>query len=262
MSNDNPFASGAQPQGMQPQFQPAKKSNALLIVVIIAAASIPMMCVCAGLLLPAVQAAREAARRMSCSNNMKQIGLALHNYHSAYGSLPPAYTVDGQGRPLHSWRSLILPFMEQQALHGQIDFSKPWDDPVNSAVADSVVPTYGCPSTLVEPTYTTYVAVVDPAGMMTGSTAVSFGEVTDGLANTLLITETDSASAVHWMSPQDVDVQAFMNAGTRRDSGGHIGGSNNLLGDGAVMFFADSMDPGTRELLVSKDDGRPINVGL
>jgi hypothetical protein len=260
MSNDNPFSSEAPPQGMQPQFQPAKRNNALLIVVIIAAASIPLMCLCAGLLLPAVQAAREAARRMTCSNNMKQIGLALHNYHSAYGSLPPAYTVDQQGRPLHSWRSLILPFMEQQALYEQIDFSKPWDDPVNLAVADSVVPAYACPSTIVDPTYTTYVVVVDPAGMMTGATPVSFGQVADGLANTLLVTETDSANAVPWMSPEDIDLQTFMNAGTQRDSG-HIGGSNNLLGDGAVIFFSDSMDPGVRESLVLKDDGGVVDIG-
>ena len=92
-----------------------------------------MLCVCAGLLLPAVQAAREAARRMSCSNNIKQIGLAMQNYHTAYGTLPPAYTVDAQGRPLHSWRTLILPFIEQQALYGEIDLSKPWNDPVTTS---------------------------------------------------------------------------------------------------------------------------------
>ena len=259
MSSDNPFAS-QQPQGMQPQYQPAKKSSAWLIVIIIAAASIPMMCVCAGLLLPAVQAAREAARRMSCSNNMKQIGLALHNYHSTYKSLPPAYTVDDQGRPLHSWRTLILPFMEEQALHAQIDFSKPWDDPANQAAAETVVQAYSCPSTIIAPTETTYVAVVDPSGMMSGATPTTFGSVTDGLSNTLLVTETDSANAVHWMSPEDIDLQAFVDAGRRRESG-HLGGSNNIFGDGAVIFLTDSMDPETRRAVVLKDDGAAVNLG-
>ncbi len=79
---------------------------------------IPVFLVCsgilAGLLLPAVQAAREAARRVQCSNNLKQIGLALHNYNAAYKSLPPPYTVDANGQKLHSWRTLILPFIEQK----------------------------------------------------------------------------------------------------------------------------------------------------
>ena len=87
------------------------------------------------LLIPAVSSAREAARRMQCSNNLKQIALALHNYHSAYGTLPPAYTIDVDGNRLHSWRTLILPYMEQDALYQQIDFSKPWDDPANAFLA-------------------------------------------------------------------------------------------------------------------------------
>ncbi len=66
------------------------------------------------LLLPAVQAAREAARRSACSNNLRQIGVALHNYSDTYGCFPPAFTVDQQGQPMHSWRALILPYLPLQ----------------------------------------------------------------------------------------------------------------------------------------------------
>ncbi len=79
----------------------------------------------AALMIPAVSEGHKAARRMQCSNNLKQIGLAFHNYHSAYGSLPPAYTVDADGNRLHSWRTLILPFIDQSALVQQIDLNKP-----------------------------------------------------------------------------------------------------------------------------------------
>ncbi|APZ94979.1 DUF1559 domain-containing protein [Fuerstiella marisgermanici] len=71
----------------------------------------------------------EAPRRLQCKNNLKQIGLALHNYHDVYEAFPPAFTVNSDGHPLHSWRTLILPFMEQQALYDSIDLSKPWSDP-------------------------------------------------------------------------------------------------------------------------------------
>ena len=73
-------------------------------------------CGMVALLLPAVQAAREAARRAQSSNNLKQIGLAMHNYHDTYGTFPPAVVTDASGKPLYSGRVLLLPFMEQAAL--------------------------------------------------------------------------------------------------------------------------------------------------
>ncbi|HSG73025.1 MAG TPA: DUF1559 domain-containing protein, partial [Planctomycetaceae bacterium] len=84
------------------------------------------------LLMPVTRNAGPAARRWACKNNLKQIGLALHNYHDSFGTFPPAYTVDADGKPLHSWRTLILPFVEQQSLYDSIDLTKPWDDPANA----------------------------------------------------------------------------------------------------------------------------------
>src|SRR4051794_6845264 len=73
----------------------------------------------AALLLPNYRggAPRHAARRMQCSNHLKQIGLALQNYHDDYGTLPPAYIADSTGKPIHSWRVLLLPYIEQKLLY-------------------------------------------------------------------------------------------------------------------------------------------------
>ena len=90
----------------------------ILVVVLIAViGSVTVGGVLVALLLPAVQAARESARRMQCSNNLKQVALAMHNYHDTYQSFPPAYTVDADGNKLHSWRTLLLPYIEQAALY-------------------------------------------------------------------------------------------------------------------------------------------------
>ena len=108
-------------------------------------------CGCIGLLLPAFSSAREAARRMQCLNNLKQIALALHNYHDVYGVFPPAYIPDAQGKPKHSWRVLILPFLEEQGTYEKYDFDEPWDGPNNRALLTSmpratpVHPTPGTP---------------------------------------------------------------------------------------------------------------------
>ena len=110
------------------------------------------------LLLPAVQAAREAARRAQCSNNMKQLGIALHNYHDTFKTLPPGgnwhrpNTAAISGNEL-SYAVLILPFMEQSTLHDQVDFkAHNWTD--NMAVAIIRVDGLQCPSgTIMESTY-------------------------------------------------------------------------------------------------------------
>ena len=87
------------------------------------------------LLLPAVQAARESKRQMVCAQNLKQIGLAMHAYHQKYGSFPPAYIAGKDGKPKHSWRLLILPFLDQEDLYREYRFDEPWNGPHNSQLA-------------------------------------------------------------------------------------------------------------------------------
>jgi prepilin-type N-terminal cleavage/methylation domain-containing protein len=102
------------------------------------------------LLLPAVQAAREAARRMSCSNNLKQIGLAMHSYHDAHNRLPHAtpYSAENRFATGGTWAAMILPHMEQQALFDLFDFNVGMAHPNNARVVQIVVKTYICPSAL------------------------------------------------------------------------------------------------------------------
>ena len=97
------------------------------------------------ILLPAVGGAGPAARRVGCINNMRQISLALLNFEAAHGHFPPPFTTDEQGNPLHSWRVLILPYMEEVKLYEQIDLNKPWYDPHNLALADQMPGVYSCP---------------------------------------------------------------------------------------------------------------------
>ena len=106
---------------------------------------IAIIAVLIALLLPAVQQAREAARRTQCKNNFKQVGLALHNYHDAWRSLPPAYTTDKNGKPGLSWRVLILPYIEQDALYKQFKLDEPWDSENNKKLLDKMPKVYAIP---------------------------------------------------------------------------------------------------------------------
>lgn len=244
---------------LEPQIpRPSGNSTALIVALVVVIGGF-MVLVCGGVLigltLPAVQAAREAARRVQCSNNIKQIALALHNYEAANGSLPPAYTVDSSGQPLHSWRTLILPYIEQQALYERIDLTKPWDDPVNLPFSELVIETYRCPSTNLAPGLTTYVAVVDPSAIFSGPTGTKFADVKDGLSNTLLVAEVDQQQAVQWMSPDDCSLASFIQNGHQSS---HVGGCNCAWADGAVIFHSQNSQPSDMEAIVTKDGGEVV----
>jgi hypothetical protein len=149
---------------------------------------------------------RTPSLRGMCSNNLKQIAIALHNYHNTYGSFPPAYVADNNGRPMYSWRVLILPFIEEQALYDQYRFDEPWDGPHNRTLADSMPSVYRCPSeprTNPPSTMTSYLAVVGPETVWPGGKARSIRDVKDGTSQTLLIVESHG-SGIHWMEPRDL----------------------------------------------------------
>lgn len=205
------------------------------------------------LLLPLYRpGSREGSRRMMCGNNLRQIGLALQIYADKYGALPPAHTVDAEGKPLHSWRTLILPFMEQEPLYQKIDLSKPWDDPANKFAFDVATPGYMCPSANCPDTHTVYMAVAVPGGCFKSTESRKLSEITDGLASTLMVIEVDVTQAVHWMAPTDsIDFDLLKpKSGIRLQ---HSHGYQAVFVDGSVHFLRADIDPETLQSLITID---------
>jgi prepilin-type processing-associated H-X9-DG protein len=211
------------------------------------------------LLLPARREAREAARRMSCSNNLKQLVLGLHNYHDRYGAFPPACTVDADGKPLHSWRTLILPFIEQQVLYDKIDLSQPWDHPANREAFDTSVVSYQCPSVELDENYTTYLAVVAPGSCLRPGESCALVDVTDDHSKSLVLLEVSSQRSVHWMSPNDAGAPWELDFG-KPEHQPHPSGCNAAFVDGGVRFLSANMDEPTLRAMVTidGDDGDDI----
>lgn len=211
----------------------------------------------AALLLPAVSQARESARRSACRNNLKMIGLALHNYNETYGTLPPAYIPDATGKPMHSWRVLILPYLDQQPLHNAYDFNQPWDSPQNLAVTQNIPPVYACPSSTNQGD-THYVYITGKGTCFEGAQGIKFRRIIDGTSHTLLVVEAREPG-IHWSEPRDFDMKAFMATG---EPGGfsstHPGGFNALFGDGSVRFINENIDTTTLKSLTTPAGGETI----
>jgi len=147
---------------------------------------------------------RNSQHQVSCSSNLKQIGMGLSNYHDIYGSFPPPYIADKNGKPMHSWRVLILPFMEQQHLYDQYSFDEPWDGPNNKRLWSQMPNFYACPGAdYDEPGLTSYQAIVGPNTAFEPHRLVSTSDITDGTSNTILVFEAAS-EPVHWMEPRDI----------------------------------------------------------
>ena len=189
-------------------------------------------------LIPVVRRdVRPAAWRAQCSNNLRQIGLALHNYHDDHGTFPPAFTVDADGKRLHSWRTLILPYVDQVTLYETIDLTKPWDDPVNVEALESIPQTYRCPSADLQDGKTTYLALVGEECVFPFEQARSIPEITDRLIRTAMVVDVGSENAVHWMSPIDED-ETFFDELVHDPPGPHFPVSQLLLADGSTVTIS------------------------
>lgn len=215
--------------------------------------------VLAALLLPAVQQAREAARRAQCKNNLKQIGLAMHNYHDTFMVFPAAHFNDSQGKPRVSWRVSILPYIDQAPMYQGISMNESWDGPSNSRFSTTMPQTYACPSAPMNRVNTCYATIVGPKSVLGADKCVPMKDIIDGTSNTMLVAEA-CMLGIPWMKPQDIDVASFTAVG---DPGGvsssHRGGVHMLMADGSVHFISNAIDPNVVKGMTTRDGGEQIN---
>ena len=209
---------------------------------------IAIIAVLIGLLLPAVQKTREAAARAKCANNLKQIGLAMHNYQGAMGSFPPGFTsrtltVNGDSLgPGWGWAAYLLPYLEQDGIRQRIDFSRDIADPYHALIRTTSIKGFLCPSDSPKgPTFTVVASdagtpICDVAfanyvglggiyevtdypdvntGVLLRNSQFRFADITDGTSSTLMVSERQSKHApmTTWTGAVTNSVNPPLNAG-------------------------------------------------
>jgi prepilin-type processing-associated H-X9-DG protein len=222
--------------------------------------------VATALLWPAIRSSQAASLRVQSVNNLKQIGLALHNYHSANGTFPPQASTGKDGKPLLSWRVMLLPYLEQAPLYNEFRFDEPWDSPHNKPLAARMPDVFRVPGTRAERGKTFYRGfsgegtLFDPK-MKQG---VGLASVTDGTSNTIGVVE--ARTAVPWTKPdEEIPFNPAMNAGKVGDLqaalGNHFpGGCNVLFLDGSVRFLKTAINPNVLRALITRNGGEVISA--
>ncbi|MDA7978023.1 MAG: DUF1559 domain-containing protein [Pirellulales bacterium] len=237
------------------------------------------------LLLPAVQSARESASRTECSNNLHQMGVALQLYHDAkgrfpIGSLEMRALRNTDGSLLYpdgvqiAWSALLLPYLEQEALHNEIDVSHAFDSPENAVAAGLVLSVYLCPSVTHPELQVDGRAVTDYGGIygerITGpnnpakgvliyTRAIHMSEILDGLSHTMIVSEDAGWKDAQWINGLNVFDQAFpINQAPAFENdirSLHPGGAMGLYCGGSVHFLNEQMDLRTLAAICTRAGG-------
>ncbi len=215
------------------------------------------------LLLPAVQQAREAARRTHSRNNLKQIGLGMHNYHDVFQKFPAQASFEKK-KPLLSWRVHLLPYLDVGVnaggndLYKEFHLDEPWDSPHNKKLIERMPAVYQNPNRDNRDFKTNYLVVSGENTMFPGEEAVAIRQVTDGTSNTIMVVEADEA--VIWTKPQDweSDAEQPMKGLGGLRSGGFFG----LRADGSVRFHSVHIDPGLIRALLTPAGGEVVPNGF
>jgi len=216
---------------------------------------IVLACACAfGLIagfFDLVDNAKKAARSSQCKNNLKMIALGLINYHDTHGCFPPAYIPDADGKPMHSWRVLLLPYMESSPTYNQYRFNESWDGPNNLKLHAQMTWFYACPSDPghLEKGLTSYFVIVGPETCFPGGKSTTIPGMptpTGPVADTITVVEC-SDLAVPWMEPRDLDLGRMsfrVNDPSRPGiSSRHPGGANVVMVDGRTRRLGNATPP-------------------
>ncbi len=243
---------------------PANRSSAGAAIAVLLGVIFVGFFLCAGGIMwfrmTVVPTAQMRAQRNQCNNSLKQIGLAMHNYHDVYRCFPAAVMTDEEGNPRRSWRVAILPFLQEGATYDQYDFNESWDGSNNQALEGDRPVAYECSVDAAAGPFDASCVMIVGEGTVGGepNAGVEMQDITDGTANTIVAIEV-SASGIHWMEPRDMTVDEAIAYITDPAASGrvhaHPGGVNAILADGSIHLIpSTSTSEELRAMMIRADD--------
>jgi Protein of unknown function (DUF1559) len=210
------------------------------------------------LLLPPVEKVRLNAQRTQSMNNLKQLVLAMHNYHSTYQSFPAHATKNKEGKALLSWRVHLLPFLAQDKLYKEFHLDEPWDSEHNKKLIARMPDVFASPTNpkLAADGKTTYLVPFGKDTLFAGFKGMKITEITDGTSNTIMLVDADDDHAVIWTKPEDLKYDAkepLKGLGFKYD-----GSFLSAFADGSVHALKKSIDKDTLRALFTPNGGEAV----
>ncbi|MGA2258489.1 MAG: DUF1559 domain-containing protein [Thermoguttaceae bacterium] len=208
--------------------------------------------------LPSIAAARQSAQLGQARNNMRMLALAMYNYNNVYQHFPPAVLYGPDGKTPYSWRVAVLPFLEQEALYKQYHFDEPWDGPNNRKLLEKMPAAFRSPT---EPagsknTNASYFVLGGPGTIFDGNKGTAFKEITDGLANTILLVE--AKRDIPWTKPEDI---LYDPDKPLPELGGYFPGVvNTAFADATVRGLPSNISDKVLRPLITKADGQAVKI--
>jgi hypothetical protein len=214
----------------------------------------------AALLQKPTEGMRENARVNQHQNNLKQFGLAMHNWHDTYKVFPAHANYSKEGKPLLSWRVHVLPYLDQVELYREFHLNEPWDSEHNKQLISQMPQVFAVPGSAVSKEYKTgYVFPIlpDGSGITTGTKdGTQFADLTDGSSNTAMIVVTDDEHSVIWTKPEDLKIDPDKPLdGLRVDPRGTF---FVLIADGSVHGLPATIDPAVWLKMLTRAGGEPF----
>jgi hypothetical protein len=210
--------------------------------------------VASGAIMEVVAKAKQAASAAQSANNLKQMALAMHNYHASENYFPPPAITSKDGKPLLSWRVAILPYIEQDNLYRQFKLDEPWDSEHNKKLIPMMPKVYVSADRPTKQPFTTYYQVLTGKGtVFEGPKGVQIQKITDGTSNTILIVE--AGEEVPWTKPADLAYDEKKPLPRFADLNGAFWAA---FCDGSVRRIKTKTDEQTLRNLITKDDGQVI----
>lgn len=227
-----------------------------MVTSIVGSLFIMVLAVPIGLLLPAVQKTREAANRVRTMNNLKQIALAVHNYASTnQDRLPPAAVYSADGKPLLSWRVLLLPYLENGALYQRFKLDEPWDSPHNRALLSPMPKVFERTGAMPGDPDSTYFRTFVGSGTLfsgqRGTSPYRIGTIPDGTSSTIFAVE--AADAVPWTKPDELTLSQPLRFGQPGAPGFLV-----VMMDGSVLQINKNVSEDTMRNAINPNDGKAL----
>jgi hypothetical protein len=205
-------------------------------------------------LAQAVLKVRGSAKRAQSTNNLKQLALAMHNYHGTNRHFPAQAVYSPDGKPLLSWRVLILPYIEHEDLYKQFHLDEPWDSAHNKKLLAKMPKTYLLPGMDEKSTETHYLGFSGPGAFFDGKKGIGIAEITDGTSNTIMLVE--AAKGVPWSKPEDLP---FDRDKALPKTAAHFGGGfNAAFCDGSIHFLSQGIREENLKMLITRSGGEVL----